>query len=52
MDTGTKFVTSAFQHDDPVTLNAQGHRHSFIDKIQHLTSHKVLRNCDDLGSSP
>jgi hypothetical protein len=52
MDTGTKFVTSAFQHDDPVTLNAQGHGHSFIDRIQHLTSHKVLGNCDDLGSSP
>jgi hypothetical protein len=47
MDTGTKFATSAFQHDDPVTLNAQGHGHSFIDKI-----HKVLGNCDDLGSSP
>jgi hypothetical protein len=52
MDTGTKFATSAFQHDDHVTLNAQGHRHSFIDRIQHLTSHKVLGNCDDLGSSP
>jgi hypothetical protein len=52
MDTGTKFVTSAFQHDDPVTLNAQAHGHSFIGRIQHLTSHKVLGNCDDLGSSP
>jgi hypothetical protein len=52
MDTGTKFATSAFQHDDPVILNAQGHGHSFIDRIQHLTSHKVLGNCDDLGSSP
>jgi hypothetical protein len=52
MDTGTKFATSAFQHDDPVTLNAQGHGHRFIDRIQHLTSHKVLGNCDDLGSSP
>jgi hypothetical protein len=51
MDTGTKFATSAFQHDDTVTLNAQGHGHSFIDRIQHLTSHKVLGNCDDLGSS-
>jgi hypothetical protein len=52
MDTGTKFVTSAFQYDDPVTLNAQGHGHSFIGRIQRLTSHKVLGNCDDLGSSP
>jgi hypothetical protein len=52
MDTGTKFATSAFQHDDPVTLNAQCHGHSFIDRIQHLTSHNVLGNCDDLGSSP
>jgi hypothetical protein len=52
MDTGTKFATSAFQHDDHVTLNAQGHGHSFIDRIQHLTSQKVLGNCDDLGSSP
>jgi hypothetical protein len=52
MHTGTKFATSAFQHDDHVTLNAQGHGHSFIDRIQHLTSHKVLGNCDDLGSSP
>jgi hypothetical protein len=52
MDTGTKFATSVFQHDDPVTLNTQGHGHSFIGKIQHLTSHKVLANCDDLGSSP
>ena len=52
MDTSTKFATSAFQHDNHVTLNAQGHGHSFIDRIQHLTSHKVLGNCDDLGSSP
>jgi hypothetical protein len=22
-----------FQHDDPLTLNAQGHRHNFIDKM-------------------
>jgi hypothetical protein len=47
MDTGTKFATSAFQHDDHVTLNAQGHEHSFIDRIQHLTSHKVLGNHHD-----
>jgi hypothetical protein len=33
MYTGTKFATSAFQHDDPVTLNAQSHGHSFIDEI-------------------
>jgi hypothetical protein len=47
-----KFAMSAFQHDDPVTLNAHGHGHNFIDRIQHLTSHKVLGKCDDLGSSP
>jgi hypothetical protein len=41
MDTGTKFATSAFQHDNPVTLNAQGHGHSFIGRIQHLTSHLI-----------
>jgi hypothetical protein len=52
MNTDTKFATSVFQHDDPVTLNAQGHGHSFIDRIQHLTSHKVLGNCDDLELSP
>jgi hypothetical protein len=52
MDTGTKFATSDFQHDDPVTLNAQGCGHNFIGRIHHLTSHKVLGNCDDLGSSP
>jgi hypothetical protein len=52
MDTGTKFATSAFQHDDPITPNAQGHGHNFIDRIQHVTYHKILGNCDDLGSSP
>jgi hypothetical protein len=31
--TVTKFATSVFQHDDPVTLNAQGHGHNFIDRI-------------------
>jgi hypothetical protein len=49
MDAGTKFATSAFQHDDPVTLNAQGHGHSFIGRIQHLTSHKVLVTVMTLG---
>jgi hypothetical protein len=52
IDTDIKFATSVFQHDDLVTLNAQGHGHSFIDRIQHLTSHKVLGNRDDLGLSP
>jgi hypothetical protein len=51
-NTGTKFAKSAFQHDDHATLNAQGHGHNFIYRIQHLTSHKVLGSCDDLGSSP
>jgi hypothetical protein len=31
--TVTKFATSVFQHDDPVTLNAQGHGHKFIDRM-------------------
>jgi hypothetical protein len=52
MDRGINFVTSTFQHDDPITLDARSHEHSLIDRIQHLTSHKVLGNCDDLGSSP
>jgi hypothetical protein len=33
MCTLTKSATSAFQHGDPVTHNAQGHRHSFIDRM-------------------
>jgi hypothetical protein len=30
---GIKFATSIFQHDDSVTLNAQGHGHNFIDTM-------------------
>jgi hypothetical protein len=29
----TKSATLAFQHDDLVTLNTQGHGHSFIDRM-------------------
>jgi hypothetical protein len=33
MRTLTESATSAFQHDDPVTLNAQGHGRSFINRM-------------------
>jgi hypothetical protein len=33
MDTLSNCVTSAFQHDDPITHNAQGHEHSFIERM-------------------
>jgi hypothetical protein len=36
MGTVIKSATSAFQYDDYVTLNAQGHWHFFIDRMQHL----------------
>jgi hypothetical protein len=32
----TKIATSAFQHDEIVTLNAQFHTHSFINMMHHL----------------
>jgi hypothetical protein len=31
--TVTKFATSVFQYDDPLTLNAQGHGHNFINRM-------------------
>jgi hypothetical protein len=45
MGTVIKSATSAFQYDDPVTPNAQGHGHSFIDRMQHLNIAYVVIKC-------
>jgi hypothetical protein len=50
----TKSATSTFQYDDTLTLNAQVHRHSFRDRIQHLnlTRPSLAQVVADAGERP
>jgi hypothetical protein len=36
-----KSATSAFQHDDHVTLNAQSYEHNFIDRMYSMQGHEL-----------
>jgi hypothetical protein len=45
MGTPTKSAKSTFQYDDSVTLNAQGHEHSFINRMQNLNITCVVIKC-------